>query len=97
LTKKYEVTNMQTGEIEEIETSVDLDLLQQYNEWVVEQKLNPPKYSPREYAEYVEIQQLKANVLKAIDMINKYDYNVPWTPEMVASIREILENDGRSS
>ena len=91
---KYEMVNMLTGEVGEFETKVDIELLEEYNRWVVDNKLNPPTYSPKEYAIYLESEAMKEQVAKAIDMIEYYLQSAtPWAPEMVEKLLRILKDE----
>jgi hypothetical protein len=70
---EYEIVNEDTGEIETFKTGIDIKQLEEYNQWKVEQMLNPPTYSPKEYAEYVEAQKAKLIVSKVKDYIDLVD------------------------
>lgn len=89
----YEMVDPNTGEMIEFETTVDIALIQDYNRWVVENKINPPQFSPIEYAKYVEDEKRKVNVESAIKLIEFYNKEVLWEPEMVDSILRILRNE----
>lgn len=89
---KYEIIDSNTGEIVEFETSVDIDLLEQYNQWVVENKLNQPTFDPKEFALYKEREAAVKNVKRAISMIEQYR-NVEWPVEMVDSLLGILRDE----
>lgn len=91
--QKFENVNFETGEIEEFETSVDLTLLEEYNEWVTERKLFPPQSTPREYAEYVEAKLLKENVSKAIAIIEKYSFIESIPMPILDKVIRILRNE----
>lgn len=59
--RDYEFVDPDTGEMRSIQTNIDIDLIKQYNEWVIESKLNPPQYTPVEFAEHMEtIKKLEA-------------------------------------
>lgn len=59
--REYEFVDPDTGEMRSLQTNIDIDLIKQYNEWVIESKLNPPQYTPVEFAEHMEtIKKLKA-------------------------------------
>lgn len=90
---KHEVVNMLTGEVMEFETSVDIQLLEDYNRWVVDNKLNPPTYSPQEYALYLEAEQAKKNLSRAIEMVEKYNMGTQWSPQMLDSLLRILKDE----
>lgn len=91
---KYEVVDMLTGEVMEFETKVDIDLLEEYNRWVVDNKLNPPTYSPKEYAMYLESESAKKQLEKAIEMAEHYATGkTPWGEEVVAKLLRILKDE----
>lgn len=91
---KYHITNPTTGEIEEFETTVDIDLLQEYNGWVIEHKLNPPTYSPQEYARYLQTKNaLEANE-KAIAYADRnLRLGVQMDSEMIQTLIRILKDE----
>lgn len=82
-----------TGEMIEFETTVDIALIQDYNRWVVENKINPPQFSPVEYAKYIEDEKRKVAIEKAITMIERYNHATVWEPEMIDSLLRILRNE----
>ena len=91
---EYEVVDMLTGEIMKFETKVDIDLLEEYNRWVVDNKLNPPTYSPKEYAIYLESEKAKVQLAKAIEMMEYYlQSGTVWAPEMVEKLLRILKDE----
>ena len=91
---KYEVVDMLTGEVMEFETKVDIDLLEEYNRWVVDNKLNPPTYSPKEYAIHLESEKAKVQLAKGIEMIEYYlQSGTVWAPEMVEKLLRILKDE----
>lgn len=90
----YQSVNYLTGEVEVHETAVDISLLQGYNEWVVNSKLNPPEYSPEEYAKFLEVEALKKNVETVLERIDYYcTGNVPLDVEIVQSFARTLRNE----
>lgn len=89
----YEMVDPNTGEMIEFETSVDIELIQDYNRWVVENKINPPQFSPVEYAKYIEDEKRKINVESAIKMIEFYNKEALWEPAMMDSLLRILRNE----
>lgn len=89
----YEMIDPNTGEMIEFETTVDIALIQDYNRWVVENKINPPQFSPIEYAKYVEDERRKVNVESAIKLIEFYNKEALWEPEMMDSLLRILRNE----
>lgn len=70
---EYEIVNESTGEIETFKTGIDIKQLEEYNQWKINQMLNPPTHSPQEYAQYVEAEQAKVIVSKVKDYINLVD------------------------
>jgi hypothetical protein len=70
---EYEIVNEDTGEIETFKTGIDIKQLEEYNQWKIDQMLNPPTYSPKEYAEYVESESAKLIVSKVREYINLHD------------------------
>jgi uncharacterized membrane protein len=89
----YEIINPNTGEIVSFETSVDIDLLEEYNKWVIENKLNPPTYSPAEFARHIEIEATLKNVVKALEFIGFYKKGTAFHPDMVDTLERILKNE----
>jgi hypothetical protein len=90
---EHEVVDMLTGEVIKFETSIDIGLLEEYNRWVVDNKLNPPTYSPQEYALYLESEVAKRQLAKAIEMVEKYNIGTQWSPEMLDSLLRIMRNE----
>lgn len=92
---KYEMVDPRTGELTEFETSVDIGLLEEYNRWVIDNKLNPPTYSPQEYAMYLEAERSKKIVAEAIEMVEFYtqDKVTPWHPDMLERLLRILRDE----
>jgi len=88
----YEYIDHETGEIVEYRSEVDLSLLEKYNQWMIDQRLSPPSYSPQEYALHVENELAKLRVAKAVAFIEQYNMDVVWEPAMVDSLLEILKN-----
>jgi hypothetical protein len=70
---EYEIVNEDTGEIETFKSGIDIRQLEEYNQWKIEQMLNPPTYSPKEYAEYVESESVKLIISKVKDYIDLHD------------------------
>jgi hypothetical protein len=66
---EYEIVNEDTGEIETFKTGIDIKQLEEYNQWKIDQMLNPPTYSPKEYAEHVEAETAKSIIAKAKEYI----------------------------
>lgn len=88
----YEYIDHETGEIVEYRSEVDLSLLEKYNQWMIDQRLSPPSYSPQEYADHVANELAKLRVLKAVEFIERYNSGTVWEPAMVNSLLEILKN-----
>ena len=89
----YEMVDPNTGEMIEFETTVDIGLIQDYNRWVVESRMNPPQFSPLEYAQYIENEKRKEAIDNAIAMIEQYNKGTLWEPEMVNKLLGILRNE----
>ena len=89
---EYEMIDEVTGEITSVKTEIDLTLLEAYNQWVIDRKLSPPTYSPKEYAEYLEGELAKYRVKLAINYIEKYDLDTVWLPEMYRRLLDDLKN-----
>jgi hypothetical protein len=70
---EYEIVNESTGEIETFKTGIDIKQLEEYNQWKIEQMLNPPTHSPQEYAQHVESEQAKMIVSKVKEYIDLVD------------------------
>lgn len=90
---KYEVVDDKTGEVIEFETKVDIDLLQQYNDWVIENKLNPPTYTPKDYAIHLEGENAKRQLAKAIEMAEFYNKGTVWDQSVVEGLLRIMRNE----
>ncbi|CAB4149139.1 hypothetical protein UFOVP536_47 [uncultured Caudovirales phage] len=86
----YEMVDARTGEVKFIETVVDIGPLKAYNEWVIENKLNPPKFEPEDYARYMEGVDLRKRVDDVLDFIRTYDVGSPWP---LQSIKKILTDE----
>lgn len=71
----------------------DIALLEAYNEWVVDQKLNPPRHTPGEYAEYLRHQRNEKIIEKALEMIVEYHKGIDWKPELVEALLGILRDE----
>lgn len=91
---EYEFVDQQTGELKSIETKVDIYLIQEYNEWVIENSLNPPKFGPVEFAEYVQTRDRLKALDRGLEMIEQYrGQEVAWSSEMLQSLVRILRNE----
>lgn len=71
----------------------DIALLEAYNEWVIDQKLNPPRYTPGEYAEHLRHLRNEQIIENALEMIGKYHKGIDWTPEMIEALLGILRDE----
>jgi hypothetical protein len=89
---EYEMVDDVTGEIVSVKTEIDLGLLEAYNQWVIDRKLSPPTYSPKEYAEYLEGELAKYRVKLAIKYIERYDLDTAWHPDMYRGLLNDLKN-----
>ena len=91
---EYEFVDGESGEIKSIETTIDIQLLQDYTEWVIEQKLNPPDYSPIEFAKYVETQERLRALDRGLEMLDFYAKDgTPWSSELLQKLVRILRNE----
>lgn len=91
---KYEIVDPNTGELVEFETPIDIGLLEEYNRWVIDSRLNPPSYSPQEYALYLESEVAKRQLAKAREMVEFYTTGPTiWSSEMLESLLRILRNE----
>lgn len=93
----YEILNYDTGEYEQVETSIDIKLINDFNEWRINSKLNPPKYSPDEFVQYLENTRNKEKIAKAVEILEKYsvlEYPVP--VDIIRDVHDILANKGSS-
>jgi hypothetical protein len=90
---EYEVINPSTGEIESFETTVDVRLLEDYNSWVIGNKLSPPTYSPQEYAKYLETQKKILAVQMALEYLSFYNKGMPMETDMIDHVIKILKSE----
>lgn len=90
---KYHITNPTTGEIEEIETEVDIGLLEEYNAWVIDNKLNAPTYSPQEFAKYLETKKALLGLQRGLEYAQKYNSSAQLEPHMIETLVRILKNE----
>jgi hypothetical protein len=90
---EYEIINEDTGEIETFKTGIDIKQLEEYNQWKIEQMLNPPTYSPQEYANFVESEEAKRILAEAKDYLSFYNKGSDWPPGLIETLERIL--DGR--
>lgn len=90
----YEFIDPQSGEIKSVETSVDIELLHEYTEWVIEGKLNPPEYTPVEFAKFVETRERLKALDRGLEMLEFYAKdNTPWSSELLQTLVRILRNE----
>lgn len=90
----YEIVNEETGEIESFKTSVNIQQLEDYNQWKIEQMLNPPTYSPQEYANHVETQRAKDLLAKVSQYILKsVDEDKLSCLEIIENVQEMLDSE----
>jgi hypothetical protein len=88
---EYEIVNEKTGEIELIKTSVDIKQLEDYNQWKIDKMLNPPTYSPQEYALHIENEKNKEIIEMAKEYIKKYNsLGMPLPTEIIDRLEKIL-------
>jgi len=87
---EYEIVNEETGEIEVFKTTIDIRQLEEYNQWKIDQMLNPPTYSPKEYANFVESEDAKRILAEAKDYLSFYNKGSDWPPELLDSLEKIL-------
>lgn len=90
---EYEIVNESTGEIEVFKTNIDIKQLEDYNQWRIDNRLNPPTYSPQEYAEYVENQKNKSIIVKAKNFLDAYNMGVPLPSDMLDHLERILNGE----
>lgn len=87
----YEIVNESTGEIEVFNTEVDIKQIEEYNQWRIDNMLNPPTYSALEYAEHVENERAKTIVKEARDLVNYYSNagcDLPY--QILLTLKDIL-------
>lgn len=89
----YEMVDPNTGEVSFVETVIDIGPLKAYNEWVIENKLRPPRFEPEDYARYLEGVKRQERIDKAVEFINGYDFIELWPLEVVMRIRSILTDE----
>lgn len=89
----YEMVDPRTGEVKFVETVIDIGPLKAYNEWVIENKLNPPRFEPEDYAHYLEGVRLRENVDKVLDYIKTYEFSGSWPNSIGLDIRRLLTGE----
>jgi hypothetical protein len=90
---EYEMINYATGEVETFETVLDLSILKAYNDWVVEKKLNPPTFSPEEFAREMEDLALRVKVEEALSYLVKYSMAETVPSDIVKHAIDILKGE----
>jgi hypothetical protein len=71
----------------------EIQFLENYIEWVNSRKLDPPTYSPAEYAEHLANMRNAEIVEKALEMINFYNKGTKWDSEMLDELAAILRGE----
>ncbi len=71
----------------------EIQFLENYIDWVNSRKLDPPTYSPAEYAEHLANMRNAQIVEKALEMINFYNKGTKWDPEMLDELAAILRGE----
>lgn len=71
----------------------EIKFLENYIDWVNSRKLDPPSYSPAEYAEHLANMRNTEIVEKALEMLNFYNKGTTWDPEMLDELAAILRGD----
>lgn len=84
---QFEMVDPKTGEMVTVESSVDIEQLRAYNEWVIENKLHPPRFEPEDYAKYLEGVRLRKNVDRVLALLE----DVEW--QLGTQIRNILTDE----
>jgi hypothetical protein len=71
----------------------EIQFLENYIDWVNSRKLDPPAYSPAEYAEHLANMRNAQIVEKALEMINFYNKGTKWDGEMLDELAAILRGE----
>ena len=71
----------------------EIQFLENYIDWVNSRKLDPPTYSPAEYAEHLANMRNAQIVEKALEMINFYNKGTKWDGEMLDELAAILRGE----
>lgn len=71
----------------------EIQFLENYIEWVNSRKLDPPTYSPAEYAEHLANMRNAEIVEKALEMVNFYNKGTKWDKEMLDQLAAILRGE----
>jgi hypothetical protein len=74
-------------------SELEIKFLENYIDWVNSRKLDPPTYSPAEYAEHLANLRNAEIVEKALEMLNFYSKGIAWDPEMLDKLGEILRGE----
>lgn len=89
----YEMVDPRTGEVQFVETVIDIGPLKAYNEWVIENKLSPPRFEPEDYARFMEGVKLQEAVGKVLDLIAVYEDVPGWPEDFPLMIKKILTDE----
>jgi hypothetical protein len=71
----------------------EIKFLENYIDWVNSRKLDPPTYSPAEYAEHLANMRNAEIVDKALEMITFYNKGTKWDTEMLDQLTAILRGE----
>ena len=74
-------------------SETQIKFLENYIEWVNSRKLDPPTYSPAEYAEHLANLRNAEIVEKALEMMNFYNKGTKWDSEMLDELAKILRGE----
>ena len=74
-------------------SELEIKFLENYIDWVNSRKLDPPTYSPVEYAEHLANLRNAEIVEKALEMLNFYNKGTGWDTEMIDKLGEILRGE----
>lgn len=74
-------------------SETQIKFLENYIEWVNSRKLDPPTYSPAEYAEHLANLRNAEIVDKALEMMNFYNKGTKWDVEMLDELAKILRGE----
>ena len=89
----YEMIDPRTGEVTVVETVIDIGPLKAYNEWVIENKLNPPRFEPEDYARHLEGVKLRESVDEVLAYIDTYEPVPGWPSDMPLHIKKMLTDE----
>lgn len=71
----------------------EIKFLENYIDWVNSRKLDPPTYSPAEYAEHLTNMRNAEIVEKALEMLNFYNKGTNWPKDMLDELAAILRGE----